>query len=639
MSELLRGLGERYRLDGLVVSDGAGSVFRGTDTRSGEAVSVELVHSEIREGDVEARERFLETARELQSLDHPGLPTVLDFGFTGSGNPFLVTDHVHGPSLEDLAGAAPGRLLSLLLVLADGLEALARRGISVPALSPGDVLVVPGEQGERIRLRGLGHAVSDEEGGRDTLRAFALLAAGVLRISPNEVGIPLELAVELNDPEALRDFLKAAFRGDPEGRYASFREVRRALTRAFLGCDAPPVSAETRPDLRTLVTPEVPEKDFDHRTRALDSVLSSGEPADWKTQVYVPPPPPPLPPVPVITAEEPAPALLPPLPAPAAKPRRRLLVLSGAAAAAVILAGASYLLGRHAAEGPPAPAPAARPAPAPLPAASRGPAVPPSVPEAPAPLPPEELANDQARARKEAEARRARAEQREKAAAALESEADEAIAAGQFDLALSRLQSLRQGWPEREGIDERIERVRAERKEDLELEAVLAAATRAERAHQPLEGLEELAGARPNRRLAPRFEQTRERLENLLAELDRRPPEVALRGGAEVVYEKGKPARLPLRITDDHGVKSAEGWARAEGGRFEKVAVRQVSGADYEVEVSPELHGNKTVEVYVVASDHSGHAGQLGSADRPLKIKRKRWIDRVLGGNQAGPSR
>ena len=637
MSEL-RGIGERYRLDGLVVSDGAGSVFRGTDTRSGEAVSIELVHGEIREGAVEARERFLETARTLQSLDHPSLPKVLDFGFTGSGNPFLVTDHVHGPSLEDLAGVAPGRLLSLLLVLADGLEALAGRGIAVPALSPADILVVPGAEGEGIRLRGLGRAVSGEGGGvggegeRATLRAFALLAAGLLRISPNEVGIPLELAVELDDPEALRAFLKAAFQGDPEGRYASFREVRKALTQAFLGTwrDAPPVSAETRPDLRTLVSPE-PEPDFDPRTRVLDSGLNAGEPADWKTQVYEPPPPPPAPPPPPVSA---APAPPPPMLPPPAKPRSRLFLMAGATAAALVLAGASYLLGRHAAE-PPAPAPAVRPAPAvPVPADSQRPTVPVEpVPEA-VPLPPEP-ASDRERARKEAEARIARAAaQREKAAAALESEAEEAIGAGQFDLALSRLQALRQEWPEREGIDERIERARAERKADLELEAVLAAATRAERDNKPLEGLETLAGARPNRRLAPRFQQTRERLEALLAQLDRLPPELTLRGGPEIVYDKGKPARIPLRITDDHGVKSMEGWARAEGGRFEKVALRQVSGSDYEIEVSPELHGNKTVEVYAVASDHSGHSGQLASAERPLKVKRKRWIDRVLGGKE-----
>lgn len=683
----LREIGERYRLDVLIVSDDAQSVYRGTDTRSGEVVAVELVHGGIGE---EAGERFLETARTLQSLGHPGLPGVLDFGLSGEGAPFLVTDHVHGPSLEDLAGAAPGRLFSLLLVLADALGALHGSGIAVPDLRAGDVLVVRGVEGERIRLRGLGRALPGE-GNRETLRSFALLAARLLRISTDEAGIPLELAVELRDPEALRSFLQAALKGDPEGRYASFREVEKALTRAFRGdeegASAPAGSAETRPDLRTLVT-----------------VVE--EPADWKTRVFVPPPPPPPPPV---ESREPEPPPPPPPPAPAGPPpaparsRGRLLATVGATAVAVILAGASYLLGRHAAAPPPPPpAPAARPAPAvPMPVASPVPAAPESaetelVPEALAPLPPEQLVSDLARALQTGDPRRLRAvvasvpaadqaglpagvrkdlararkvldvdarlaraqragnstevivqasallaevpgalrvaAQREKAAAALESEAEEAIGEGQFDLALGRLQALRQAWPGRDGVEERIERVRAERKADQDLEAVLAEATRAERASQPLEGLEALAGARPNRRLASRFQQTRERLEALLAQLDRRPPELALRGGPEIVYEKGKPARIPLRISDDHGVKSAEVWARAEGGRYEKVAVRQVSGSDYEAEVSPELHGNRTVELYAMASDHSGHGGQLGSADRPLKVKRKRWIDRVLGG-------
>ena len=189
----LREISERYRLDGLLVSDDTQSVYRGTDTRSGEVVSIELIHGGI------GPEAFLETARTLQSLGHPGLPGVLDFGLTEEGSPYLVTDHVHGPSLEDLAGAAPGRLLSLLLVLADSLEALHENGISVPGLRPLDVLVVRGVEGERIRLRGLGRAVPGA-GNRDTLRSFAFLVARLLRISTDEVGIPLELAVELRDP-------------------------------------------------------------------------------------------------------------------------------------------------------------------------------------------------------------------------------------------------------------------------------------------------------------------------------------------------------------------------------------------------------------------------------------------------------
>ena len=94
--------------------------------------------------------------------------------------------------------------------------------------------------------------------------------------------------------------------------------------------------------------------------------------------------------------------------------------------------------------------------------------------------------------------------QREKAAAGLESEAEEAIGAGQFDLALSRSRPCAKPGPSAAWGGRRIERVRAERKADQDLEAVLAAATRAERASQPLEGLAALAGSRPNRRFASR---------------------------------------------------------------------------------------------------------------------------------------
>ena len=50
----------------------------------------------------------------------------------------------------------------------------------------------------------------------------------------------------------------------------------------------------------------------------------------------------------------------------------------------------------------------------------------------------------------------------------------------------------------------------------------------------------------------------------------------------------------------------------------------------------PDLHQNKTVELYVTAADPSGHVGQLGSADHPLKMKRKSWIDKILGKNEKG---
>jgi hypothetical protein len=229
-------------------------------------------------------------------------------------------------------------------------------------------------------------------------------------------------------------------------------------------------------------------------------------------------------------------------------------------------------------------------------------------------------------------------EAKERAAGALELAADGELEAGRYDAAAARLEGLRQVWPDRPGLAGRSERLAAERKADQDAESLLAAVARAEKAGKPQDALQLLAGARPSRRAAPRFQEARQRLEGEVAQLDRRPPELSLRG-PETAYEKGKTATLPLRISDDFAVKTVEGWARPEGGQYVKVAVRHLSGTDYALDVPADLHQNKTVELYVTATDPSGHVGQLGNADHPLKMKRKSWIEKILGKNGKGGER
>src|SRR5215213_1326449 len=180
MSELRR-ITERYRLDKLVVSTDAGSVFRGTDNQSGETVAVKLINSGTGGESEEQREQFLATSRTLQSLHHPSIPKVLDFGFTTAGSAFLVTEYLHGTSFEEFAGSAPVRVLSLLLLVVDGLEALARHGISCRNLAAENLLVVPGAEGEQVKILGWGSvalrsdAVPELDGYRDDLRGLGLL--------------------------------------------------------------------------------------------------------------------------------------------------------------------------------------------------------------------------------------------------------------------------------------------------------------------------------------------------------------------------------------------------------------------------------------------------------------------------------
>jgi len=882
MTELRR-ITERYRLEKQVASSDAGSVFRGTAIQSGKVVAVKLINSDGAESE-EQRERFLETSRVLQSLRHPGVPRVLDFGFTTAGSAFLVTEYLHGSSFEDLAGSAPARVLSLLLLLVDGLEAMAGEGVSTRNLRAENLLVVPGTEGDQVKILGLGSATLEPgalpvlDGYSEDLRAFGLLACQMLRVKvESKVGIPLETAVALEDIEALRALLDAALHGDPEGQYPSYTEVRKALRLALFGQTGRKPAARTetfatRPSPETAgstqagtvmirrsdwespaapqeppgaegsletVVPFVPaaggtvilsslrapsqsspeprtnQEDLgrgvklsEDRPRTTPEPLSesrSGGTARFKlppeegTRVVMPPapaepevparpprrlpetveipaarvplppaPPSPAPPpilapvLPLVVPDLPEPPRLPPpvevepeprwtpppQPPPAAKvaapdARRRLLLKFGIPLAAILLVGIAVALVLLLRRNPPPPAPRPR-------AVAVKPVAPPPKevpPPAPAPLPvhpqivlaetclgagdlkgvktaidaitpaeqaafrPDELDRYQrlvaqltplkreelasslaralergdlrslraaadsisltepaaltpeaqknlARARKalEIDARLSRAqksgnsleiirqadallaelprasragEQKQRAASNIETAADSELDAGRFDMASTYLEGLRRAWPDRAGLPARIERVASERKADQALEALLANVVQSEKAGKPFDGLKLLAGVKPNRRYADRFQEVRQRLDAQIAQLDREPPRLILRG-SDPLYEKGKVVTIPLKATDDFGVKTVEGWARPEGGQYVKVNVRHLSGSDYAMDVPMDIHQNKMIEYYAIATDASGHTGPLASADHPNQVKRKSWLKNIL---------
>jgi hypothetical protein len=950
MTELRR-ITERYRLDKQVAASDAGSVFRGTDIQSGATVAVKLINSDGGESD-EQRERFLENAGLLQSLQHPSLPRVVDFGFTTAGSAFLVTEFLHGSSFEEVAGSAPGRVISLLLLVVDGVEAMGSRNISPRNLRADNLFVVPGEGGEQIKILGLGSAVLEPgampvlDGYAEDLRAFGLLACRMLRVQTDfKVGIPLEVAVELEDIEALRALLEAALHGDPEGHYPSWAEVRKALrsalfghagvppfarTEAFAthpglaaegapaptlqiqrpqaGWDNPPAgpepAASADPSQGTMLIPQsrpqsppppgggtmlisspwaaakVPRVDDD-----LDSTMMVPDDLPWATapeplsatkagatgggetarfqmpseatprsvppppvEAPVPPAPPkrrlpetteipaarfpvappkppapppspesmastleiprsvvqdvmarpapsapppvaaapkPVPPPPVAPAPPPVQAPPPPAPAvpeippplaveppwtpppapapppppeevgvdtiarppevrvvpPTARRQRRLLLIGIPAAAVLLLAlglGLFWFL-RRAPDPPPKPKVVVQPvAPPPVAAPAPAPAPPPVHPQlalaqtslgagdlkgvktaldaiTPAdqaafrpdekelyqrladsltPLKREELASNLSRALERGDLRQLRsladavpaadqaslppevqanlakarkavgidsglsraqragnplevihqadlllaelprasraADQKERAAGSIESAADSEIEAGQYDAALNHLNGLRQAWPDRAGLSARIERINTERKGDQDQESLLGAVAAAERSNKPLEAQRLLAGVRPSRRYAERIQEARQRVDKEVADLDRRPPELALRGTVPE-YEKGKTATIPLKITDDSGVKSVEGWARPEKGQYAKVTIRHLNGSDYAMDVPEDVHKNETIEYYATATDATGHVGQLASADHPRQLKRKSWFKTILG--------
>jgi tRNA A-37 threonylcarbamoyl transferase component Bud32 len=130
----------RYALDELIGQGGMADVYRGTDQLLLRSVAVKLLRevSEPRQ-----RDRFIDEARTLAALNHPGLVTLLDAGFTGD-RPYLVLELAEGSTLAQLipeGGLPPDRVSAIGRQLAEALAYAHRRGVVHRDVKPSNVLL------------------------------------------------------------------------------------------------------------------------------------------------------------------------------------------------------------------------------------------------------------------------------------------------------------------------------------------------------------------------------------------------------------------------------------------------------------------------------------------------------------------
>jgi hypothetical protein len=218
---------------------------------------------------------------------------------------------------------------------------------------------------------------------------------------------------------------------------------------------------------------------------------------------------------------------------------------------------------------------------------------------------------------------------RDHAAATLEDEAAALARDGKYQEAVSHLDPLARSWPARNGLKAKIDDYQKAEKDEAFQAQLLAEVPDAERRHRPDEALDKMSAVTPTPHLAARFAETRKRLEDLLAQLDSQPPEVVLRDGYLLDYDRGRVVTLSFRVTDDYRVRSVKLMARPEGGKMRELPLA-VSRLGYTVEIPPAFHQNGTVDFYVVATDVSGHTGTFGTPEHPQQLKRREGFRRIL---------
>jgi Tol biopolymer transport system component len=242
-----------YRITGLLGAGGMGEVYRAVDTRLKRAVAIKVAKENF-------GERFQREARAIAALNHPNICTLYDVGPN-----YLVMELIEGKPLK--GPLALDQVLQYAAQICDALDAAHRKAIIHRDLKPGNILVT--KQGIKLLDFGLARMAAPEsdpplthpgdvmgtpaymapeqrEGklgdARSDIYAFGCVLYEML--TGERVGqerTPVE-------PAALEGVLRTCLEKDPEDRWQSARDVKRALALPAMPALAP--SAPAAPSVR-----------------------------------------------------------------------------------------------------------------------------------------------------------------------------------------------------------------------------------------------------------------------------------------------------------------------------------------------------------------------------------------------------
>lgn len=152
----------RYQVSELLGQGTMGVVYRARDPLLGRIVAVKVMQSrrETAETDLrKCRESFLREARAAAKLDHPHIVRVFDVGESEDGAPFLVMEHMAGPSLERVMEEFQldsDQILRLLEQLVSAVDTANAAGIVHRDIKPANILFT--EDGEIAKIADFGIA-------------------------------------------------------------------------------------------------------------------------------------------------------------------------------------------------------------------------------------------------------------------------------------------------------------------------------------------------------------------------------------------------------------------------------------------------------------------------------------------------
>ncbi|MFN0253528.1 MAG: protein kinase domain-containing protein [Kofleriaceae bacterium] len=150
-----------YRVVEALDSGGMGSVYRAEHTQLGKLAAIKLLRPELTTN-AEIVQRFFNEAKAATAVRHPGIIEVYDFGYTKDGQAYFVMELLDGEPLGKRI-KAQGRLSEVEAAriakgIANVLKAAHAKGIVHRDLKPDNVFLIPGDEGDRVKVLDFGVA-------------------------------------------------------------------------------------------------------------------------------------------------------------------------------------------------------------------------------------------------------------------------------------------------------------------------------------------------------------------------------------------------------------------------------------------------------------------------------------------------